>query len=488
MPEKATEPISRWQIAGTLRTLSPLHIGDGETAKIGKRNCRGDLPEGADPTYSTVIVAHNGHPLIPGTSLKGALRSWASAHLPHEAVLIGRTFGSLKLAGLVTFHDAKLSSAPAHSQYRWWCDARSTSLSPQVKINPRTRTAEDKLLYYVEYVPEDAQFAVALSGQGKTQERDLVLYLLENAFRSELRPACLGSESGNGWGRVAWESPAFSEIDLATWLAEKRVHWSQCLAPVDAATRGQWPADSRSFAPAPAFGVVKLGLTLEFEGAMLVNDPSRRETSTDDSDPVSHAMIRRDRGAAYLPSHSVRGAFRGQAHRIWHTVFDSGADEAAFEGLFGATAWRAPIEFSDFELEGAENPHPQEFVAVDRFTGGAAKGKKFRAQGLMKPSFKGMIAVRTDRLFHKDLPHAAGPWVWLLLAWVLRDWAEGDGYIGMGRSKGYGAFRLTISSASGGAEAALLKRILERDPVALQSPELEVWKNSLNRLRNEEAA
>jgi hypothetical protein len=106
----------------------------------------------------------------------------------------------------------------------------------------------------------------------------------------------------------------------------------------------------------------------------------------------------------------------------------------------------------------------------------------------MKPSFKGMIAVRTDRLFHKDLPHAAGPWVWLLLAWVLRDWAEGDGYIGMGRSKGYGAFRLTISSASGGAEAALLKRILERDPVALQSPELEVWKNSLNRLRNEEAA
>jgi CRISPR/Cas system CSM-associated protein Csm3 (group 7 of RAMP superfamily) len=83
MPENAAESVTRWRIAGILRTASPLHIGDGETAEIRQRECKKDFFEGAEPTYSTVMTNRHGIPVIPGTSLKGCLRSWAMFHLPH---------------------------------------------------------------------------------------------------------------------------------------------------------------------------------------------------------------------------------------------------------------------------------------------------------------------------------------------------------------------------------------------------------------------
>ncbi|MGO8731606.1 MAG: RAMP superfamily CRISPR-associated protein, partial [Terriglobia bacterium] len=109
-----------------------------------------------------------------------------------------------------------------------------------------------------------------------------------------------------------------------------------------------------------------------------------------------------------------------------------------FYRLFGAPGWRAPIEISDFECE---NPteHQQEFVAVDRFTGGAADTAKFNSKAVYAPIFTGTIKIDLERL-HQALA-GDNRWPWMLLAFVLRDLAEGDVSFGFGTGKGYGHVR-----------------------------------------------
>jgi len=212
-------------------------------------------------------------------------------------------------------------------------------------------------------------------------------------------------------------------------------------------------------------------------------------------------MIRREDGAAYLPSQSVRGSFRAHARRVWQTLaWDKPQDVArttsvnaakngdqsrlaGFLRMFGATGWRSPIEVSEFTLLTAEVPYTQEFVAVDRFTGGAADKKIFNAHGLWKPSFAGVFTITTGRWENAGVQ----AWAWLLMAFVFRDWMEGDGYLGFGRSKGYGSFTAAIKVEGVNADAMLLSRILQRDAAALNSPELEKWDQSLNAILEEAA-
>jgi CRISPR/Cas system CSM-associated protein Csm3 (group 7 of RAMP superfamily) len=491
--DKAPASISRWQITGTIRTESPLHIGDGRTDAILTRPCRKDFLDGAEPDYATVMTTRTGSPVIPGTSLKGALHAWACVRLGKESALITETFGSKDRGGLVTFHDAPLKVAPkVAGDFRFWCEARSTSLTPQVVIDSRTRSAKESLLYYVEYVPAGAEFEVTFTSQGDTgRQRALILYILQHAFQIAHRPATLGSESANGWGRVKWEPASYRQMNVLEWLTARQVRpWVEGLKEIGSAEKTRWLAEAAelksTLAPQPTAESMSFRLRLDFDGAMLVNDPSRRRKG---ADPIGHAAIRRDSGEIYLPAHSVRGAFRAQARRIWQTVFaeSEGDHFSRFEKLFGATGWRAAIEIGDFELKKGGAEYPQEFVAVDRFTGGVAGSKKFTARGIGKPVFEGTVRIRTDRLF-ADHGVKAGKWVWLLLAWTLRDWAEGDGFIGFGRSKGYGAFRASVSPEggnAGGPDAELLQRILKRDPAALDSPELRLWESSLTELLNE---
>jgi CRISPR/Cas system CSM-associated protein Csm3 (group 7 of RAMP superfamily) len=525
MPQPNAKPISRWRITGRILTDAPLHIGDGRRVPLDGRDCKKDFLNAA-PEYATVMTTRAGIPILPATGVKGALRAWVETHIDDPRIgddptLVEETFGSMKSGGLIAFHDARIVTPPLPPQGAaesgMWSKTRMTSVGPQVVLNPLTRAAEESLLYYVEYVPPGAQFEISFVGQGETaRHRALLLYALENAFRSPDRPAALGSGAANGWGRVTWTRGVCEVLDSAKWLAAPARPWWSGMEAVSDATVEEWRKADR-FAPKSGRSFVTLHLLLAFDGAMLINDPSRQRKGgdRDGEAPVSHVTMRTHReGDPYLPASSVRGAFRAQARRIWQTIFEGNASHdlnrvpfdaqqaarggaqsslAEFLKLFGATGWRAPIEFSDFKLSASGKPHRQEFVAVDRFTGGVAGGKKFAAETVWQPQFTGTVSIRADRLFSpatgEDESANAGAWVWLLLAWTLRDWAEGDGRIGFGRSKGYGAFRASLTSADGSPEGDLLRRIVEREASALASPMLEDWSNSLDKLlRKQEAA
>ena len=51
--------------------------------------------------------------------------------------------------------------------------------------------------------------------QGKSSHRKIT----NEVERRKHRPATLGSESANGWGRVTWKVGDFQEMNLAKWLA-----------------------------------------------------------------------------------------------------------------------------------------------------------------------------------------------------------------------------------------------------------------------------
>jgi CRISPR/Cas system CSM-associated protein Csm3 (group 7 of RAMP superfamily) len=499
--------IGRWRITGRIKTGSPLHIGDGERLNISTRSCERGSLDGADPKFATVFTGHNGKPVIPATSLKGSLRAWAEAH--HlDPQLVVDVFGNADGGGAVTFHDAPLAPfpQPADTRVRFWCEERSTALSPQVVIDPHTRTAQEGLLYYVEYVPEGAEFTLAITGHNATpRQRSLLLYVLENAFRSDGRPARLGSQAANGWGKVSWSRTGLEALDVKAWMAAPPLAWHKALKTIEPAEQAEWLGGMEAFHGNWEGRRIRLRLTLEFDGAMLVNDPTRRKKAGQNGEgAVGHAMIRTEQGAAYLPARSVRGAFRAQARRIWQTLAWENPEQnasvtrntnapregdqerlAAFYKAFGSTGWRAPIEFQDFKLTEPEKTHPQEFVAVDRFTGGAANEKKFNARGLWRPKFSGTVTIRADRWVNAKV----GPWAWLLLAFALRDWTEGDGMIGFGGSKGYGAFRARCEVLSAGPEADLLRGVLGRNDEILASAGVAEWGRSLELVvRGQEAA
>ena len=109
--------------------------------------------------------------------------------------------------------------------------------------------------------------------------------------------------------------------------------------------------------------------------------------------------------------------------------------------LFGFGGWRAPVHVPRFTAA-AETvaEHRQEFVAIDRFTGGGAEHLKFNAKLAGMTKLNGTLTIDLGRLDKVDPDRASLG----LLALVLRDLAEGDIPLGSGSAKGQGFCKATV--------------------------------------------
>jgi CRISPR/Cas system CSM-associated protein Csm3 (group 7 of RAMP superfamily) len=106
----------------------------------------------------------------------------------------------------------------------------------------------------------------------------------------------------------------------------------------------------------------------------------------------------------------------------------------------GAAGWASTLQLSDFTEESGRDlgdGMPQDFVAIDRFTGGGKDGAKFQFRAFHQPILSGRLTLDTDRL--AKIGHAKDSIGLLKLA--LRDLEEGDLRFGMGAAKGYGQVR-----------------------------------------------
>ncbi len=390
----------------------------------------------------------------------------------------------------------------------WWDPDRHTYLSPRVAIDPRTGTASEGLLYYTEVDAWGSVFSVKIRGQDWTdQDRDLLFFALLSAF-PETGGARVGAGTSGHWGEMTWRLMDVQSIaleELRRWLAEPVCHYSNAFRS-HGADLAKLPSDAQASWTPRDEAAVKPSVVVKFAGRFLVNDPSRtrRRDEARGVDGIGQAMLRRPDGEAYLPASSVRGALRGQARRIWQTAaWHRGRDlnlarkeemEARrasdvermnpFQKIFGASGWASPVEIEDFRLTNAAPEETQEFVAIDRFTGGVAGNRKLAARGLVAPVFAGNITIQMKRWQACGIGDAG----WLLLVFLLRDWIEGDLTFGFGASKGYGACTARSTYEAVGRRRSFWGICSRNEDSALQQEEPQQWEKDWLRWMAEEAA
>lgn len=360
-----------------------------------------------------------------------------------------------------------------------------------VGIDRRTgaSAAEAGALYDAEWIPAGTTFRLRVEiehGADELAERVLSVALSEwKAGRGRI-----GGGAARGGGAFELQGEQFHQADLSSgdglmaflmgeqgsargdvvekWL-DRRVAEVRKAAPTEPVPAAEWPVGAVcSFA--------SLSFDLAFDGPLLVNDPAVALANAVSFAPVFAGS---DWERPVLPGSSVRGVLRAQAERIARTVSartagglaefaaacaacdpfrtregDEGdalracsaiaearerttrkeipfADEArerclACE-LFGSTRQGSRLWIADASHAGSPSFRLRDFVAIDRFTGGALDGAKFDALPLYSPVF------RVELLLWEPAEWELGA-----LALALRDVHDGLATLGAHGSRGFG--------------------------------------------------
>jgi CRISPR/Cas system CSM-associated protein Csm3 (group 7 of RAMP superfamily) len=493
---------NRWMVVSKLTTATPLHIGSGG---VTHRPELINTQNGQPVDVNAVFTDKDGRAAIPGPTLKGNIRAWAK-----RAGLNPQNFDHLfgsedpekkdSVGGKIEFYDAVAEQSLTfgeENQPPYWDTQRCTGVTAGVAIDRRTRTASEERLFHHEFVPPGVSFSVTITGQNLIDaELEDLLFVLAGFNQGQVT---LGAAEGDGWGEMAWELTDLHRInkdEVAGWInsGALTVGYAALVRLLDD-ERADWvnKINGRHAAVTPS-STLTLAVTLDFESHFLSNDPSRSGTAEEGK--TSQAPLFDVAGRLLLPASSVRGALRSQAEKILRTMrgeqaacYPDGAGprpacDAVYEQselgrlcpackVFGAPGWKSPITITDFTTaapvprpltgEGDNQGHEtgklcsQEFVAIDRFTGGGAHGsanadpeqgqaaissggKKFNAASVYKPLLNGKIKIDLLALQRAG----AGGWAAGLLALALRDLIEGDIRFGFGAAKGYGATRARL--------------------------------------------
>lgn len=458
MPD--TPKLKRWLIEGQITTLTPLHIGDGSTF----------TRKGSEQEIAQVARDANGNPYLPGSSLRGFLRT--NFENCFDESRVKDLFGYQALKPVGTNAESKgglLSVWDAFSSQRI-----ETQVQHHVVINRQTRTAAEHLLFTQEVVPANSKFSVTLVVEGLNASRDHVQQLSAVLNQFDSGGERLGAGTADNLGRVRWSLSAVRELNLAAidkWLAKGGLLNSHLdkinLTPVALKKSSRW---------------LRLTLSLQFQEKFLVKDA---ETSKNvqrnrnlNASPIEARRTAKD--LALLDATSFSGAMRSQCERIARTIAGPHADQwvrnvedrasapqnikdyTAVDCLFGGVGWLSPIQVDDeFVAVEAKPPTLQEFLAIDRFTGGGVEGLKYDANGFEQPLIKGRLKLDLKKLALLKSRNANPPVfpdnngsladLWVLLGLTFRDLAEGDIRFGFGASKGYGACRVSFQWEDGTA-------------------------------------
>lgn len=349
-----------------------------------------------------------------------------------------------------------------------------------VGIDRRTGGPEEGALYDAEWIPAGTAFGLRLEldrGAPAEAEETLALALSEwEAGRGRI-----GGGAARGGGAFRLEAQTFrrAELDTAEGLkaflaapsprlrGEEESDWLENRTEALRAAIAERETGSAAEAlPEAAVGhFAELCVELAFAGPVLVNDPAGALAHGVSSAPVVAGPGWTD---PVLPGSSLRGVLRSQVERIARTLatHSGGAELAArcpacgpfdrSEGsalrscselakarekageepprdcaaceLFGSTRQGSRLWIADAPLSGDRPTYRlRDFVAIDRFTGGALDGAKFDALPLYGARFRARLLLWN-----------AKDWELGALALALRDLHEGLATVGAHGSKGFG--------------------------------------------------
>lgn len=149
----------RYEFSGDLEVVSPLHVGSGKFPKKGKAGQSG----ASAPEVAAIVRDVNNAPYIPGSTIKGALRSIAE-QLLKEKELVSALFGETKLEtdgqmGSILFRGATLSGDPPDCGEMPYADAPAIEVdqgglgagvfvAARAKIDRAKGVADDHKLFF----------------------------------------------------------------------------------------------------------------------------------------------------------------------------------------------------------------------------------------------------------------------------------------------------------------------------------------------------
>lgn len=428
--------VRRVVVTGELELTAPTHLGSGEPAEVVDLTLLRD--------------ALDGSPLLPGTSLAGALRGYLLARAAGYGETeqnatgsrdrstadatrqIARLFGGQK-------GDDEGAQSPLIVDDAWAAPAPA-EVRDGVKIDPRRRTALDAAKYDLELLPAGTRFPLRfelLLGPGDA-DTGVQLSLLALALRGLEEGAIrIGARRTRGYGACRVASWRVVSYDLTTpagllaWLSAEH-GWAPL--PEGAVRTGKAEAALLAIAPErDARHRFTVELNCDVDGALLIRSDAALTTVGDQPDFVH---LRNQVGQPILPGTSLAGALRSRALRIVEAV-RPGQGQAVVDQLFGRDLHNGQGDPTMSRLLVAEavigggQTIVQSRVSIDRFTGGALDTALFSEA----PQFGGEVSLSLE--LRRPEAHEVG----LLLLLIKDLWTGdlivgGEGSVGRGRLKG----------------------------------------------------
>ncbi len=437
--------LRRIVVEGSLILQTPVHFGSGESDDVS------DMPLLVDPRDGKT-------PLLTGTSIAGALRSYLrSRELGYRqpfppvstednkaerlhAINRERKSAAVQLFGALRMDDEGEQSPLIIEDC--YPSSGLIELRTGVSLDPETRTAREDFLYNAQFWQAGLQFPLRLEllvckGDDETRLRRALASALSGFQDGEIH---LGARKRRGFGRCQVKEWQVIDYDLSNpngllgWLKQDRAIQLLGNNIFELLKVGDPIPDSREY--------FSIDATFKLEGGMLIRSGSSAPYGAD----AYHLHSSRPGYIDPLPAisgTSLAGAVRSRALRIAKTI---GVKQpiVMIDQLFGPlipkgssknlspAASQLWVEESCIEnaLPAKDEPN-QNRVKIDRFTGGAYPAALFNEQPVFGLN-------ETSVQFHMKLVSPEKTQIGLLLM-VLKDLCTGDlplgGTTGIGRGR-----------------------------------------------------
>lgn len=429
------EPLQRFDYAFSLEVLSPLHIGEG--------GYRDDLlpPRTEDGQVRTVKVKSiqrdlHGKPWIPGSSLKGLLRSIATTlALPEKEVLLGTAkadgsgrIGALHVRGASMTKPGTTDGLPYASE--------GVFVAARSAIDPGRGIAAPNKLFHAEMVAAGALFNIRLrlEARGNVGELDRDLKQVIAAL-SVSGGLALGADKSTGQGRM-------------------RLAGRILVTPWRAGINGLLEAQvSKEVTFIPPKVPEASSLRLHCAGPYIARDPSwtadvRRKQQDKTDGFVPHLRPLQHGGTPMITGTSVAGALRARFEWIDAVGRVKRGEEptqrtdmvnslsalgrlSACERLFGTTGFRGVLTVQVHDVSAAKKAVQMTLARMDRFAGGTIDAALFGIEADLDVAFS--LALRLDHRATGEDRAALNSLVGDLKANGLR--------LGHGTTRGFGWFQ-----------------------------------------------
>ncbi len=462
----------RYQITLPLEVVTPLHIGSG-LFRPEPRRAHEQRGKKVTPEVATVVKDHLGKPYIPGTTLKGILRS-----LVHENKVTEQLFGTSEaltdqeaddpqaLMAQAYFLNAYIDklSIPARSkkpnnQLPLYNQNSATAVMARNAIDGMTGVALDKHLFFLEIVPPGVRFEMRLTLFTKKKR---ALYLLAELLQwlGDAQGVPFGRHQSAGFGRVRALLDALKveqySLDKSGQLIRDIVNLPELSEAIAAP----------SYIPERITRSVNL--KLRCQGPFIVVG-ERTESQQPDSSEEHGAQLqplKLSENEPWLPGTSLKGVLRSES--LWLVARErlrrgevvmmrSELDDrtkvlnprshqkgsvtdveqlSTVERLFGIAGWRGQLQVGQIRL--CNNPKEIDLTSVrlDRFSGGPIDNALFTTRALLKPEFEVVLGIEE----RGELKHTK---VVELFEQLIQHVCNKGLVLGHGGNKGFGWFDVT---------------------------------------------